>query len=204
MEPFVSLSIVIIFVLWLNYEIFKSNRLSKKSRQEFLKKESQANQTRKVDISHLNYIQIPYDKLPMKDYDDATINSYRDIILSQSDKKILNLSGLSNTELKLKYGAANINLLAEYDNNFTVLVSILQKWGERLYQQGYYKEALAVLETAIDCKTDVRKTYELLARIYLEQGSPDKINELIKLIPTTGVRNQDELISKLLTLKNLD
>lgn len=197
-----SLSIVIIFVLWLNYEIRKTNRLSKKGTEEFWKKESRANKTRKADISNLDYIKVPYEKLPLKDNPDETINSYRDTILSQSEKKILNLSSFSNTELKLKYGASNINLLAEYDNNYTILVSILQKWGERLYQLGYHKEALAVLETAVECKTDVRKTYELLAKIYMEQGSPDKISLLMDTISLLNVRDKESLLLNLQKLKD--
>jgi len=201
MRFFTTLGIVIIFVLWLNYEIRKSNRLSKKSSEKFWEKEAQANLTRKTDISNLDYIKIPYEKLPLSDTPDDTINSYRDTILSQSNKKILNLSGFSNTELKLKYGAANLTELSEYDNNFTVLVSILHKWGERLYSKGYQKEAVAVLEVAVECKTDVHKTYELLADIYVAQGTPDKIEHLIEALAHINVRDKEKLISKLQKIK---
>jgi len=196
------LSIVIIFVLWLNYEIRKNNRLSKKSSEDFWSKESRANMTPKADISNLDYIEIPFEKLPLEDNPDDTVNSYRDSILSQSGKKILNLSAFTNTELKLKYGAANITQLSEYDNNYTILVSVLQKWGERLYNLGYIKDALAVFEAAVECKTDVHKTYELLAKIYMEQNTPDKINNLINTISHYNIRDKEKLISKLQNLKN--
>lgn len=202
MKLFTSLSIVIIFVLWLNYEIRKTNRLSKKSTEEFWKKESKANMIRKGDISNLNYIKVPYERLPLNDTTDETINSYRDTILSQSGKKILNLSGFSNTDLKLKYGTSNISALSEYDNNFTILVSILHKWGERLYQLGYHKEAIDVLEVAVECKTDVRKTYELLADIYIEQDTPDKINLLLDAISHINIRDKESLLFYLIKLKN--
>jgi hypothetical protein len=193
----VSISLLMIFVLWLNYEIGKNNRLSNKGKDEFWNKESQANKTRKVDISNLDYISIPYDRLPMEDNPDQTINSYRDTILSHSDKKILNLSGFSNTDLKLKYGASNINLLIEYDNNYTILVAILHKWGERLYMEGYQREAIAVLEAALDCETDVHKTFELLAKIYKEQGSHYKFNLLIDRLSSSSIRSKEALLSKL-------
>ncbi|CRZ35343.1 hypothetical protein DFR55_10783 [Herbinix hemicellulosilytica] len=199
---FVTFGIVIIFVLWLNYEIRKNNRLAKKSSEEFWEKEANANMSRKTDISNLDYIRIPYEKLPLNDTPDDTINFYRDTILSQSDKKILNLSGFSNTELKLKYGAANLSKLSEYDNNFTVLVATLHKWGERLYQQGYHNEALAVLEAAVDCKSDVRKTYELLAQIYMAHGSPDKIDNLIDAINRINIAGKENLVLKLNNIKN--
>lgn len=202
MIQFISISILIIFVLWLNYEIRKNNRLSNKSTDEFLKKDSQANLIRKADISDLNYISIPFDKLPLEDNPDQTINSYRDTILSHSDKKILNLSGISNIELKNKYGLANLKLLSEYDNNYTVLVAILHKWGERLYQHGSPKEALAVLETALDCKTDVHKTYELLAELYIEQGTHNKIHLLLDNLSSTHTRDKEKLLQKLQDMQN--
>lgn len=204
MVHFVSLSLLMVFVLWLNYEIGKNNRLSKKGMEEFWKKESQANLTRKADISNLDYISIPYDKLPMEDNPDPTINSYRETILSYSKKKILNLSGFSNTELKLKYGASNIKLLSEYDNNFTMVVSILHKWGERLYSLGYHKEALDVLEVALVCGTDVHKTFELLAEIYTLQGLSSKINLLIDRISSANIRDKDNLLLKIQNQINHD
>ncbi|NLL71911.1 MAG: hypothetical protein GX237_00070 [Clostridiales bacterium] len=192
-----SVSILLVFVVWLNYQIKKTTKLSNKSRDEFWKKESLANQKRPEDISGLDYINIPIDKLPMDDLSDDTINSYRDTIFSLFNKKILNLSSFSNTELKLKYGVSNLKILSEYDDNYTKLVSFLQKWGERLYTQGYLNEAQAVLEVAIDCKTDVRKTYLLLAKIYAKQSSPEKILALIDKVTLSNIQDKEDLSSKL-------
>ncbi len=133
----------------------------------------------------------------MDDLSDDTINSYRDTIFSLFNKKILNLSSFSNTELKLKYGVSNLKILSEYDDNYTKLVSFLQKWGERLYTQGYLNEAQAVLEVAIDCKTDVRKTYLLLAKIYAKQSSPEKILALIDKVTLSNIQDKEDLSSKL-------
>lgn len=165
MELIITFSVLLIFVIWLQYEIRKAARLSKRGTEAFWKKEREANLTRRIDISGLPYIIIPFEDLPMSDYDDATINSYRDTILSLSGKKILNLSDMSNTDLKLAYGSANFSLLSEYDNNYMILVSILQKWGERLYHKGLYAEAAAVLEAAVKCHTDVKSTHILLAKL---------------------------------------
>lgn len=202
MNQFISIGLLIIFVLWLNYEIGKNNRLSKKGKDAFWNKESQANQTRKTDISGLDYISIPVERLPMDDNPDPTVKSYRDTILSLSKKKILNLSGFLNTELKLKYGASNITLLTEYESNYNILVTALHKWGEYLYMNGNNKEALLVLEVAIDSKTDVHKTFELLAKIYRDQNSYDKISLLEDRISSAKIRDKDLLLSKLQELRN--
>ncbi len=202
MKILVNFGVLLIFVLWLNYEIRKNNRLSKKGSELFWGRENQANLTRNTEISDLEFITIPLERLPMSDHTDATINSYRDTILNLSSKKIVNLTGLTNTELKLKYGAANINLLSEYDNNYIVLVSILQKWGERLYHNGNSEEAVAVLEFGVMCLTDVRKTYLLLAGIYVEQHTPEKIDPLLEILPFTRIVRKDSLAEALVKLKN--
>lgn len=202
MQLFVNFSILIIFVLWLQYEIRKNTRLSKKSSELFWEREKQANLSRKAEISGLDYITIPVDRLPMADHVDDTINSYRDTILNLSSKKIVNLTGLTNTDLKLKYGAANINLLSEYDSNYTVLVSILHKWGERLYHHGDKEDAAAVLEFSVMCLTDVKKTYLLLAGIYMEQHDPVKIDPLLEILPFTKISRKDVLAEELRKLKN--
>lgn len=202
MVHIVSLSLVIIFVLWLNYEIRKNNKYSRKAMDEFWNREYQANHTRKTDISDMDYITIPFDRLPLDNNPDPSVNSYRDTILSQSDKKILNLSGFSNTELKLKYGVSNIKKLSEYDNNYILLTTTLHKWGERLYLTGYHKEALSVLETALECQTDVHKTYELLGKIYMEQGLLNKFNQLMDKISSTDIRDKEKLLIKLQDILN--
>jgi hypothetical protein len=197
------LGIIIIFVIWLQYEIRKTKKLSKKSNEEYWRLENEANLTRRVDISNLNYLTIQTEALPMSDKDDPTLNSYRDIIQKLSGKKILNLTGLTNTQLKLQYGAANINLLSEYDNNYTILVSMLHKWGERSYSLGYVMDAVAILEYAISCHSDVSKSYRLLAAIYIEQNTPDKIDKLLDTLAEVTMLRKNLVIEELNKIKSL-
>ena len=195
MNTFLSISILLVFVVWLNYEIKKNSRLSNKTSKEFWDKETLANQKRAEDISGLDYVQVPFDKLPKQDVSDATVIHIA-ILFSRFLIKIFNLSDLTNTELKLKYGVSNLAILSEYDDNYTKLVSFLHKWGERLLGQGYLGKALAVLEVAVDCKTDVHKTYELLADIYYKRH-PHKIDSLINKISPINVRDKENLLLKL-------
>lgn len=195
-------AIIIIFILWLQYEIRKTSRNSEKESDLFWQREREANTTRKVDISDLNYIQLSLEKLPMEDSEDQTLNSYRDTIIKLSQKKILNLTGLTNTELKSRYGAANFNALTEYDNNYIMLVSILHKWAERLYNNGNLADCRLVLEFALTIPTDVMKSYLLLASVYMEQNEADTLDELIHRISDTTIADKDKLIEELNAMKN--
>lgn len=193
-------SIILIFILWLHYEVKRNKNMSKENTDMFWQREKDANLTRRIDISNLNYITLPLERLPMSDKGDDVLNSCRDTIAKLSDRKILNLSGLSNSDLKFKYGAANFNKLSDCDNNFNLMTNTLQKWGECLYSKGFRPEAVSVLEFAAECRTEISKTYLLLSKIYKEQNTPEKIGSLLNILsdPTINIFHRDALVNELI------
>ena len=92
--------------------------------------------------------------------------------------RILNLTGISNTELRLTYGTANLDLLSAYDQNFTTLIRALQKWGTLLASAERKEDAVTVLAYAVTIGSDIAGTYALLARLYKERGEYHKIEAL--------------------------
>lgn len=194
--------LILIFVVWLRYELRKNSKHMESGKDDFWNKEREANLTRRKDISALDYLTISVSSLPMGDHEDDTLNSYRDTIRNMEGKKALNLAGSTNTELKLEYGAANLKQLMEYDNNFITFVGMLQKWADRLYSKGYLDEAKDVLEYGVSCATDVTKSYRLLAEIYSDKHAINQIDHLIEIIPTTKIVDKEKLINELIAIKN--
>lgn len=171
---------LIIFVIWLSYELSKRRRRDRKMDEDFWTKEAEANNTRRKPLDDLEYITIPFDSLPMHIMEnDDTVKECHQILHSLSDSPIVNFTGLTNTDLKLKYGAPNITLLTRYDQSYTALASTLQKWADTLYKSGYVKETVDILEFAISTNTDVSGSYRLLASIYSSQGQSEKIANLM-------------------------
>ena len=147
--------------------------------QEYWQRERAANNTRRQSLDDLPYIKLPMDIFPM----DLLMNipkveDYRQIILTLKDLPIVNFTGLTNTDLKLQYGAPNINLVTSYDQNYTLLARTLQQWAQILYDNDYPAQACKILEFAVSTNTDVSATYRLLCKIYQEQGTPEKIQSL--------------------------
>lgn len=170
----------IIFCIWLGYEIHKHRNIESKISEEFWAKEAAANNTRRKSLDNLDYICIPFDSLPMDVLSEhPTIKECQDTLKELSLEPIVNLTGITNTDLKLKYGAPNIELLSQYDQRYTVLARTLQTWAETLCKEGYADSAKTVLEFAIQTRTDVSGSYKLLASIYQSKGLSDKINSLI-------------------------
>lgn len=157
----------------------KSRKNAAAMEQEFWQRERAANNTRRKPLDDLNYIKLPMEIFPMELLPDVPkVEDYRQIILSLNEQPIVNFTGLSNTELKLRYGAPNITLLTTYDQNYTLLARTLQQWAQTLYDNGFSGEACQLLEFAVSTNTDVSATYRLLCRIYQENGTPEKIRTL--------------------------
>lgn len=176
---FIILASFIVFGVWLTYQLSKSNKDNEKAEKEFWQREHEANSVRKKSLDSLNYIEIPMDKLPFAVLtDNEQVKSCIDQILALREVKIVNFTGLTNTDLKLEYGTANITVLSEYDQNYTLLARTLYTWGSLLYDAGYVTEAVLPLEFAISTGTDISGNYKLLATIYRDRGQVSKIEDL--------------------------
>lgn len=186
--------LILIFAIWLNIQLRKKRPSSD---EDYYQRESKANLSRSRDITALDYISLDLTKLPLEDKEDSTLNSYRDSVVKLADKKLINLAGKTNTDLKEAYGIANLNFLIEYENNYITLVAMLYKWAQRLYDASYTEDARAVLEYALSIKCDAAGAYRLLAKIYKQSNSPEKIRELIEQLSDISIHDKDELIRSL-------
>lgn len=174
MFPF--LAIFIIFLVILTYYIKKGTSDQAKVQEEFWEKERLSNITRKKDISKLDYITIPLKELPQKLNTDVEKQFF-----ALAEKPMINLTGISNTDLKLMYGAPNLSALSEYDANFTDLVAILPEYTSELLDAGLSENAQTLLEFAVSQKADSKRIFIQLASIYKEQLQFEKIKQLYDL-----------------------
>ena len=172
----------ILFILWFRVKTKQSSKEENKSIEEFLTREQEANFTRKKDISNLEYISVNMEILPFSDTTDEYEIQLENNVKKFADKKLLNLSGLTNTDIKLLYGSANLDILSSYDQNYTLLLRDLNKWGAYLFQKERYSDSKTVLEYALSLGSDITETYTTLAKIYLSEDSPEKVQKLIEQI----------------------
>lgn len=184
-----------VFCIWSRIEVSIKMKQEDDTEKKFWKRELEANSVRRKPIDHLDYIKVP-DNLPvdlLKDNDDvqaiiATINNLK-------DDKILNLTGYTNTDLKLEYGAPNITELSKYDQSYTLLVTSLQKWADILIDNGYQKEAIDIMEYLVSTKADIGKTYRLLAKFYKAQNMNEKFTNLIAVASSLKSLNGPNIVT---------
>ncbi len=174
----------------------RSTKRDKRAREEYLNRESLANETRKADISTLPYIKISDNILNYTSADEE-VNKLLAEVKALDTKKILNLTGISNTDLKLKYGAANLPELTECDENFTSLCKAIFSIGKLLYEKEDIDNARLFLEYGVSLKSDITDNYVLLATIYESLGLSDRIEDLKQIASTLNSLSKETIIHKL-------
>lgn len=165
---------------------------------DFLDKETRANNVRKQSLDSLSYINFTDKSVRLPEQAPNTrIESLCDTLKGLYFQKIVNFAGISNTDLKLTYGAANLPLLSEYDQNFTTLTRTLYDLAIELLAEGMHDEAKDLLEYGVGIGTDISGHYLTLANIYVESSDFDKITRLITAAENMHSLTKNSTVKKL-------
>lgn len=193
----IFLGLFIFFIFLFAYLRKKSSAIQTNAEEEFWARENEANRTRRQDISGLPYITIPFENFPMGIYDNSEIKACEETLTGLSEKKILNLGGQSNTDLKLKYGPANLETLTECDDNYALLCRTVVSYAQALLSLGHKAEAKTVLEGGVACGLDHSLNYLLLADLYLEEGDTGALKTLIAQAELLDSPQRDSIVRRL-------
>ena len=186
----------------------RGKKSQEQSEAAFWKREFSANDVRKRSLDDLVYVKFPAtDFYPINLLGAKDSSSFLEKnpevkeILSRfvflENQKIVNLTQYTNTDLKYKYGVANLNTLTEYDTNYNELITLLHNYGHIYIKDGYENQALSVLEYAVSIGTDISGTYLLLAEIYQKNLQHDKMQWLKKEAENISTSRKDSILRKL-------
>lgn len=141
----IAIFIILILGCFIAVANRKDSRAQEASMDAFMAREQEANRTRKKPLDDIEFISIPVESLPMETLtEDPEILDCVRTVRELSTQKIANLTMYTNTDLKLRYGTANITVLTEYDSAYILLVQKLRKWAEALEAKGCVTEAATV------------------------------------------------------------
>jgi len=168
------------------------------AKESFLERENKANSTRRQDISVLPYIRFKEELLNPSDKRLSTLCADEIATLNAlSEKKILNLTVYSNTDLKLMYGPQNLEALSSYDDNFTELEIAIAGLAKKCNEDGCPELSVPYLEFAVLHKTTDSQIYTLLANQYLANGQKDKIQGLLDDLASQEFLMKKTIVDKL-------
>lgn len=182
-----ALTIVLLFTIILSFSIRRTNKTDEKKEDDFWAKEREANFTRKKNLDNLDYVSIP-------DNISSILDSYN-YLQNFKDKKMVNLNSIPNTELKIMYGAANINLLSEYDQNFSELIKTLHELSMNEAISDTDKKQ--ILEYAIEIGSDIAASFEMLSDIYICDNEKPKLHYMLKKAENIKSFRKDSIIKML-------
>lgn len=195
---FIIITSFLLFSIVFFFARKRASRIEEARDREFWDREKRANFVRRKSLDGLDYITIPDELLNMKPaVTTETLNACIRELNDLSEYQIVNLTGYTNTDLKLAYGTANITILSDFDLHYTNLVTLLQKLAELLHENNEDALAAATLEFAVSTGTDVSKSYYLLADLYQEAGTPEKIGALISHAQKINSMMKDSIVQKL-------
>ena len=193
----------IIILIVIQLYLKKSTRSGSERSKKYWEREQKANSTRKQDISTLNYIKWD-DSLPAIDNSltladilnnsPEALKAYNNIQTLKTEP-MLNLSEYSNTDLKLKYGVANLDTLTQYEDNYTSFIKSLSELGHILIEHKDICVATSFLEYAVMIGSDIRLTYTDLYSLYSEAENASKIRQLRQYASIIKSVNKDLIVS---------
>ncbi|MBO6215451.1 MAG: hypothetical protein J6N76_07940 [Lachnospiraceae bacterium] len=175
---FPFLTVFLIFLLFVAFRLKKINKKQESYYEDFWEREARADTVPPVELCNLSYITIPLDKFPLNFSDDPEITVIEDELIELSQKRLLNLNGKTNTDLKEEYGAPNLEKISEYGDNYDRLSVLLVDYAKSLMENSMIEEARTVLEFGIESGTDISNNYILLADCYAALGLHTKLPAL--------------------------
>ncbi|MCL1877312.1 MAG: hypothetical protein FWF80_00475 [Defluviitaleaceae bacterium] len=152
-----------------------SRRHSKKQeevKQRFLEEEEAANAVRKKDIDPKLYYTpdlTAFPPLPPGDPHQVERSAKRTMIRLPRP--------LTNLELKMQYGLAQMDIIAQYEENFNEYLKSLTMWGASIAKENP-SDAVTILETVVSYGGEFRDAYKTAADIYVAQGDGKKLDAL--------------------------
>jgi len=193
-------AVSIILCIMLSIKLYSAKNHQDKISAKIRDRESKSFNIKSKDISLLPYISLQ-EILPKKLSDDPYLNDLQNKLIQLSEKKILNLTGYTNTDLRYMYGTNNLTFLMECDSNFYRLCVLIHKIGEYLYEKGDINEVKRLYEFAICNKVDISDIYLTLSKIYLLEEDKKSLSSLIKSATSLNSLTKQKVLSDIKLLE---
>lgn len=194
---FPLLPFILLFLVLLSIRLHNLNAKREQEEAEFWEKERQANITPAKDISNLRYITIPIDKFPLNFSNDEEVIAIENELRELSTHKLLNLTGVTNTDLKLTYGVPNFETMSKIGDDYDRVTVLLNKYAEKLMEAGRIDDVIAVLEFAVGTGTDISESYTMLANCYKQKNLGPKLDLLKNQVEQSSLFFKDSILEKI-------
>lgn len=156
------------------------------SQKKFWEKEQASHYVRKHDISEDDYIKghvelIPdFTEVDYENWSKPSLYKTQEQLREVATKQMINLTGMLNSDVRLKYGTGQLDLIESLENNYNNYIQGLSLLGSELANLDRKEVGKTLLEEAIHAGSDVSHTYINLSDIYNDLEDIDALKALLK------------------------
>ena len=200
------LVLFLIFLAVFRYRLSKAERINRKASKAFWDQEHSSHFIRKKLITEDDLIKPRLEDFPiftMEDFEQMEnphIFKLQQDCLDLANKPMMNLGHLLNSEIRLKYGTANLELVQSYEENHTAYIKALYRLGKAYADADRPYEAIKVLEEGLWVKTDYSRHWLLLGSLYISKNHFTDYENLLKKASSINGSAQEKLLADLLLL----
>ena len=196
---YIIIAVTLAFLVWLQISFaMGKKRNSSKKIAEILNEDSEANFARRRPLPDDFYFVPDIRGLNLKEYaddDKSKVAEKQARVLKLSEAKMIRLpKSMTNKEIKMNYGAANLETVTNGEEVYQMFLEALISWGEALSNIGDKADAKKVLEKAIDFGCDISRCFISLAELYLKDRDKSSADKLIKRLESGEAIPQNDAI----------
>lgn len=193
---------VISFMIVIRCLLKKSNNGFDEAVDEFIKRENEANFTRKdFNKLSLNYV-TPCNDLPFKSYPQEdkfkVVIKKQDLVKRKINLEMIKLpQNLSNTDLKEQFGINNFDKITILEEHYNSYIRGLFEWGVELINLNNIEDAKKVLLEAKRLEGNISQIYSTLSKIYLKEKDKNSILQLKKDVENMELSLKDKALKSI-------
>ncbi len=194
MMPFLALTLILLLALSGRIAYLESKEREKAA--AFIETERRASTTviGEKKMRDIEFVEPSMDFIIPNDRYTSTTLAIQDELRPFFRLKMANFSGATNTQLKLEYGAQNLDKLTEYEENFVQFETILDRYIKALISEEKYQTAMEIAEYIIDAKATISGIYMSLCDCYIHLNDASALNQLIKYVKSSSLIMKDSIL----------
>lgn len=201
---FFVLFLIVLIVFQINLR--KYNRERNAASEKFWDNEQKSLFVRKKTIDDSEYLHPNLEGFPYYPIDYFKNLDREDLFYAQekcftcAKMPMMNLAGLMNSEVRFKYGTANLTFIENSEQNYNNYLRSLYNLGKGYYELQQYDHAIVVLVEGVAMRTMISEHYIILAKLYRSLNQVESLNNLINQVNSLNSASKNKLLKTLNTI----
>lgn len=173
----------LIFVFIFQHHLHKNMKIENEANDGFWEKEQKSLRVRRKnitedDILHIDIQTLHFPDVSLSDSDRFLYTRIKENIHRMKDLPMINLIGISNQDIRLQFGTANLPTITTYEENYTGFLKAIASYAKFMAEHNEIEEAIQAYEICVQNGSDYSHHYLALKELYTQKNEIKKIQAL--------------------------